>query len=324
MTKPLLEYSIVIPVYNGEPYLADLHSRLTDTFAKITPHYEIIFVDDASTDKSWGILNRLHQSDEKIKLIQLSKNFGQHNATLCGLKYSGGDFIITLDDDLQHPPEEIPKLIEEIQRGYSLVYGRYKKKKHSWFRNFCSALTNKILTDLTDNRFDLTSFRILKGSLAKAIPEAASPNIILDLWLMRVISKTEVSWCEVRHEESDTTHYNFFKLLQIAANIMLNHTVIPLRIATFLGILFSVISFALGFWHFGMYWFGHIDVSGFTTLVLLLTFFFGVLLFVLGIMGEYIAGLFLAVTQAPQYIVKQTAGELFIKDRQAPFFSCQN
>lgn len=298
-------YSIVIPVYNGEPYLSNLCRRLADVLRPVTSQYEIILVNDGSTDGSWEKLLALREGDERIKLVQLAKNAGQHNATLCGFKYCTGEYVITLDDDLQHPPEEIPKLISEIQKGYSLVYGRYKKKKHGWFRNLGSVLTNKILADITDNQFDLTSFRIIKSSLIKSIREIACPGMILDLGLMRFISKEDISCCDVEHDESKTTNYNFWKLLQIAVNIMLNHTVIPLRAATFLGVLFSGVSFALGFIYFLRYLLGHFDVSGFTTIVLLMTFFFGLLLLVLGIMGEYLAALFLRQTQGAAYIEKQ-------------------
>ena len=305
MIKPDIEYSIVIPVYNGAPYLEDLHKRLTDVLEKITHSYEIILVDDGSSDASWQVLCRLGQRDKKIKLIRLMKNFGQHNATLCGFRYSGGHYVITMDDDLQHPPEEIPKLISEIQKGYSLVYGRYDKKKHSLFRNLGSALSNKVLLNISDNKSYLTSFRAIKGSLVKAVRDFSYPSVIVDLWFMRVISKSDISYCEIQHEESATSNYHFGKLVQTAVNVMLNHTVIPIRIATFLGIFFSAVSFGLGFLFFGMYWLGHIDVSGFTTIVLLITFFFGILLFVMGIMGEYIAALFLILNKIPLYIVKE-------------------
>ena len=300
-----VKYSVVIPVYNGEATLIRLYERLTGVLNKITSYYEIIMVDDESTDKSWEILCGLRERDEKVKLVQLAKNAGQHHATLCGFKYCKGEYVLTMDDDLQHPPEEIPKLITEIQKGYSLVYGRYQKKKHSWFRNLGSALTNKLLADITDNQFDLTSFRMIKGPLIQSLQGVAYPGVILDLWLMRFISKGDISYCDVHHEESQTTHYNFWKLLQIAVNVMMNHTVIPLRGVAFLGVVFSGISFGLGVFYFTRYWLGHIDVSGFTTLVLLITFFSGLLLLALGVIGEYIAALFLILTQKPQSIEKQ-------------------
>jgi len=126
-------YSVIIPVYNSQNTLEELFERIDKCFEQHQLKYELIFVDDGSEDHSWQVLRKLKENyNEKIKAIRFVRNFGQHNAVFCGLSYATGEFIITLDDDLQHPPEEIPKLIEKHKKTSSeLVYGFYKKKKHS-------------------------------------------------------------------------------------------------------------------------------------------------------------------------------------------------
>src|SRR3989344_6135073 len=120
------EFSVVIPVYNSEKSLFELYKRITKVMQKQNKSYEIIFIDDCSLDESWKILQNLHKKDKRVKVIQLTKNFGQHNAIICGFSFTKGNYVITMDDDLQHPPEEIPSLIKKINEGYSVVYGQYK------------------------------------------------------------------------------------------------------------------------------------------------------------------------------------------------------
>ena len=141
-----VEYSIVIPVFKSSECLCELYDRLTRVFKKISPHYEVIFVDDASPDDSWITLQQMRFKDHRVKIIQHTRNFGQHKATLCGLKYSKGDFVITMDDDLQHPPEEIPTLIEAIRNNDEIdaVFASYESKQHSWFRNLGANVINAI------------------------------------------------------------------------------------------------------------------------------------------------------------------------------------
>ena len=305
MEKAMIKYSVVIPVYNGAAYLDSLYQRLTRVMEKITFSYEIICVDDCSTDQGWEILTRLRSGDRRLKLIRLSKNFGQHNATMCGFKYCSGDYVITMDDDLQHPPEEIPKLLGEIKKGHSLVYGRYKEKKHHWVQNLGSSITNKVLANITNNEFDLTSFRVIRIDAVRAIVDYGFSNSILDMFLLQTISRNDISYCEVKHDKAEVSGYNFMKLVHIAASIVINHTVFPLRFVTFLGFACSMISFSMGLVYLIKYFFNHIDVSGFTTIVLLITFFSGILLLVLGIIGEYIGMIFLIASKRPQYIVKE-------------------
>lgn len=302
-----IEYSIIVPVFNGERYLNLLHKRISKTFKNITENYEIIFVDDGSLDNSWRAMLELYKKNQKIKIIKLSRNYGQHNATLCGLRNSKGEYILTLDQDLQHPPEEIPKLIEEIKKGYFLVYGRYKSKKHGWFRNFGSLLTNKLLSKIAGSDFKITSFRIIKKEVVPSLDNFDNPNLIIDILFFQVISNREIGWRLVSHHPNYTnkSNYNFFKLLNISANMILNYTIAPLRIASIFGVLFSALGFGIALFYLIRYFLGYTNVSGFTAIIAAISFFSGFILLILGIIGEYLGRIFITINKKPQYKIKQ-------------------
>ena len=157
-----VRFSVVIPVYNSESSLDELLYRLLPVFKAVSVGFEIIFVDDGSKDRSWQKLKELRNKHKHVKIIQLMRNFGQHNALVCGFHFANGDYIITLDDDLQIPPEEIPKLISKIEEGYDIVYGKYLSKKHSKFRNIGSLLIQAVYKKVFDVHNDLSAFRIIK------------------------------------------------------------------------------------------------------------------------------------------------------------------
>jgi glycosyltransferase involved in cell wall biosynthesis len=299
------EYSVVVPVYRGGQTLAALYERLVKVLVSLPGGFEIIFVEDCSPDDSWKVLEELYSKDRRIRLVQLSRNYGQHAATICGLSCSRGRYVITLDDDLQHPPEEIPRLIEEVKKGYSLVYGKYLKKKHGWFRNLGSRLTNKALSRITSSQYDLTSFRVIEGRIARAIVEMGSPNCILDILAFNLIPAGGISFCTVQHDESKQSNYGVLKLVSVSMDIVMNYSVFPLRIASVVGIITSVIGFFCGVYYLVKFFMNQISVSGFTTIVLLVIFFSGIIIFMLGIIGEYLGRIFLTVRKKPLYVVKQ-------------------
>ena len=164
-----IELSIIVPVYNSEKSLPLLYQRLHQTLNKIGKSFECIFVDDGSTDSSWKSLNEILLKDKKVRLIQLTRNFGQHNALMCGFKEAKGKYIVTLDDDLQNPPEEIAKLYQKITEGFDVVYGQYLKKNHSLFRNLGSNLVQFVYRSVFGVHGNLTSFRIIRKEIVSEI-----------------------------------------------------------------------------------------------------------------------------------------------------------
>ena len=169
-------YSVVVPVYNSQKTLQELYERIKNVFEeKINEPFELVLVDDSSKDQSFKQMEKLRQADKRVKIIQLSRNYGQHCALLCGFHYAKGDFIITMDDDLQHPPEEIPKLIQELDNNPELdvVIAKYMVKKHGPIRNFGTYLANKVSSHIfkKDANLQLTSFRIMKRFVVQGILE---------------------------------------------------------------------------------------------------------------------------------------------------------
>ena len=180
-------FSVVVPVYNSEKSLEELYMRIKKVFEENrNGEFELILVDDSSKDNSFSVMQKLHKKDKRVKAIQLAKNCGQHAALLCGFHYAVGDFVLTMDDDLQHPPEEIPKLIQYMDEhdGVDVVIGKYESKKHGIIRNMGTALSNMVSSYIFKKRKDLqlTSFRLMKKfvvnnlcSLNINVPRVVSP-----------------------------------------------------------------------------------------------------------------------------------------------------
>ena len=169
-------FSVVIPVYNSEQSLVELFARLHSVFEQMEKSFEVIFINDASRDNSLNVLLELKRSSNKIIIIDLFKNSGQQNALMCGFNYCKGDYIITIDDDLQNPPEEIPSLFHKIQEGYDAVFGYYDKKNHNKYKNIGSLIIRKLnhpIFDVKDIKF--SSFRIIKKEIINEIKDIRTP-----------------------------------------------------------------------------------------------------------------------------------------------------
>lgn len=298
-----LNLSIVIPVYNSQSTLQQLHKRLTVALTKFGTSYEIIFIDDGSRDRSWNILCDLYKKDRKIRLIQLTRNFGQHNALMCGFAHTKGKYVITLDDDLQNPPEEIAKLVKKIKEGYDIVYGKYKIKKHSNLRNLGSELVQIVYRNIFQLEGNLTSFRIIKAETVREILRYNCNFAFVDGLLAWQTRNT--GYVSVKHDERKTgkSNYNFIRLVTLALNLLTNFSIFPLQLASIVGFLFSFIGIILsGFYFFKKIFFG-IPVTGFTSIMIAILIFSGVQLVTIGLIGEYIGRIHININQKPQYIV---------------------
>jgi len=304
------KFSVVIPVYNSEKTLIELTNRLSDTFSKIMVDYEIILIDDCSSDNSWRILKELHQKNNNIKIIHLQKNFGQHNAILCGLNYAQGDYIITMDDDLQNPPEEIPKLIDKIQEGYSVVYGRYKIKYHSRIENFFSKRFQTFVHWILDipNTVFISSFAILTSDVVKNMIQIKSSYIFLPALVRKSVSANDISNTIVNHHPRiiGKSNYNIRKYLSLSLNLIINYSVLPLLFVGIFGVIISLLSFCYGTYILGRYL---IDptygLMGWNSTMVTLTFLGGMILFSIAIIGEYLRRILTEVSYGQQYIISK-------------------
>ncbi len=309
MTFEKILYSIVIPVYNSGKSLTELYERLTETLTNEKSDYEIIFVDDDSIDNSWQVLTDIREKDKKVKIIQNTRNFGQHLALLCGFRHSKGKYIITMDDDLQHPPEEIPKLIHSIKEDdyYDVVIGHPKRKKHKFFRNFLSNIANSLNSYFFDKPKNLRmgAFRIINRDIIDIIININSPNFVVDPTLF-VITK-RIKNVEVKHDKRKhgKSQYSLGKLFRLGFdNISMNST-LPLKIVSVFGIISAFVSFLYGFYILLRWIFAEITVPGWTSIMLVLLFFSGIILISMGIIGEYLIRIIRATNQNYQYFVRK-------------------
>lgn len=304
----LTEISVVIPVYNSLETLEELFSRLKKTLSDLNKKFEIIFVNDGSRDNSGETLNRLQENHpDEITIIHLAKNFGQHNATLCGMLHSQGDVVITLDDDLQHPPEEIPKLINAYLNGFpDLVYGIPENKKHSLLRNLASFLIRKYGKHIGNTTGTGSSFRLLSKPLVKElIANHHQHFIFIDEvvhWYTANIINIQVGHHERKKGKSG---YSGLRLMGMFFNLIINYTSLPLKAMTYAGFLCALLSFFAGLYFILIRIFYDVPVAGFTALIVTMFFSTGLILLCLGIIGRYFGKMYETLNRKPGFFIKE-------------------
>ena len=301
-----LDLSVIIPVYRSEPTLPDLADRLTAVLDSTGLRCEIIFIDDASPDDSWSVLTSIQaKSPDKIVAIQLMRNFGQHNAIMCGLRHARGRLIVTMDDDLQNPPEELPKLLAAIDKGgFDLVYGQYAGKKHKLWRNLGSALVNTFYRLVFHSKITVTSFRIMRCELAQSILSYDLNYTFIDgllAWNTQRIGTVEVEHHARREGRSS---YSLSKLTVLALNVFTNFSLIPLQLTSALGFVLAFCGLLAGVYYLGLYLTGFIEVPGYASMIVAILVLGGTQLLAMGIIGEYLGRLHLNVNRKPQYTVR--------------------
>jgi dolichol-phosphate mannosyltransferase/undecaprenyl-phosphate 4-deoxy-4-formamido-L-arabinose transferase len=300
-------YSVVVPVYRSERSLRELYERVDKTFENIDGDYELILVEDGGGDRSWEVMRSLRNQNQKVKIIRLTRNFGQHNALMCGFFFASGDYVITIDDDLQNPPEEIPKLIEAIERSdLDVVSGTPEGRKQSWVRNVGS-LTYRWLVSLIFKRqpvFQMSNFRIMKKTVNDDLLRIQTPNPAVGLLLLNITDR--IGHVPVEHRERlyGRTTYTTAKLVRHVFHGILYHSTLPLKWVFFLGLFSMFLAFALGGYYLTLFFLGRIGVPGWMTLVLLVLFFSGAIMFSLGIIGEYLLRITQEVYRVPQYLIR--------------------
>ncbi|MEN6435836.1 MAG: glycosyltransferase family 2 protein [Anaerolineaceae bacterium] len=300
--------SVVIPVYNGSETLAELVDRLTRTFSNISLKYEIIMVNDGSPDESWQVIQSLAAKDPThITGINLKRNFGQHNALLCGVRAAKNEVIITMDDDLQHPPEEITKLLEKLQSGYDVVYGLPTKMPHSAWRNFFSWFTKRSLAKVMGVKTirDISSFRAFRASLKDAFSSFRSPSVILDVLLSWGTNRFGTVFVNEEPRQQGKSNYNFLSLASQALLILTGFSTIPLRFATLVGFFFILFGIAV-FLYVLVVTLTAGSIPGFPFLASMIAIFSGVQLFSLGLIGEYLGRIFDRSMERPPYVSNET------------------
>ncbi len=300
--------SILVPVYKSEETLESLMQRINDTlFPVYKNEYEVIFIEDCGGGKSWNIIEHLKSTyPNNIIGIKLSRNFGQHNALMCGLNYASGDIIITIDDDLQIPPEEIINLIKKHnETNADLVYGTFGDKKHNQVRNLGSWVIKRVFKIVFNAKPDATAFRLITKSLAKKLIEHKQNHVFLDGFIHWHTQNIQYQNVEHKTRQFGSSTYTVKKLLSLTFNLFFNFTVIPLRVITFLGIVFSIISFLIGLYMIYVKIYYGVPVQGYTSLATIILFTSSMMMMSMGIVGEYISRIFMSLNNKPQYSIEK-------------------
>jgi glycosyltransferase involved in cell wall biosynthesis len=302
--------SIVVPVYNSQSTLNELVVRLNTVLTDLCEAYEIILINDGSRDGSWGEICRLSGHDFHVRGINMMRNYGQHNALLCGVRAAAYEIVITMDDDLQHPPEEIHKLLGKLEEGCDVVYGIPVKLPHVFWRNIFSRLTKRILSWVMGipTVRDIGAFRAFRTHLRKAFENFQSPTVILDVLLSWATTKFSTVKVEENPRETGASNYNFGKLFAQAMLILTGYSTGPLRFVSVLGFVFTLFGLALFIFVLISYFTGG-SVEGFTFLASIISLFSGVQLFALGIFGEYLARIFDRSMERPSYVIGEVTGK---------------
>ncbi|TDO89254.1 undecaprenyl-phosphate 4-deoxy-4-formamido-L-arabinose transferase [Halanaerobium saccharolyticum] len=222
--------SIVVPVYNGENSLEELYTSINQTAAANKLEFELILVDDHSPDQSYQEILKLHKQDSRVKGIRLAQNFGQQNAIFCGLNYATGDYIITMDDDLQHRPEDIFLLYQKIKEGYDVVYAIPEERKYNFYRKLGSKLTNWLFNVITPKKDGITvsSFRIITREIMQKIIVSDKSFIYLSAIILQ--EEAEIANVYTRHQQRKygQSNYNFLKLLKLFLQLYIYYHEIPI------------------------------------------------------------------------------------------------
>ena len=301
--------SVVIPVYRGADTLSNLVFRLDAVLSKLDGDYEIILVNDCSPDASWEIINQLVAKYPRVRGVNLMRNYGQHNATLCGVREARFEIIVTMDDDLQHPPEEIPILLAELEKGYDVVYGAPRKLPQGFIRNLLTRVTKVLLARVmgVPSVRNISAFRAFRTRLRQAFTNFSSPTLTLDVLLSWGTSRFTSVQIDIDTPER-RSNYHFIMLVRAALLILTGYSTAPLRLASWIGFLMTL--FGLGvFVYVIIIYFIAGSLPGFPFLASLISIFGGAQLFALGIMGEYLARMFERIMDRPPYVITAQIGD---------------
>lgn len=305
----MVSLSIVIPVYRGAKTIPDLMVALAKELPSIADSYEVIMVEDDGGDDSWAVIQELTKQYPFLRGIKLMRNFGQHAALLCGIRASQYEIIITMDDDLQHPPSEIKKILAKLDEGYDVVYGLPEERHHNAGRSLGSFLVRFALGSImgADAARYVSAFRVFRTYLRDAFRTYESPYVSIDVLLAWGTKKFTFAYVEHRERTIGVSGYTLGKLISLAITMLTGFSVLPLRLASYLGfaltffglvLLIYIIPIRFLIWGIG-------EVPGFTFLASIVSIFSGAQMFTIGIIGEYLARMHFRLMGKPPYAVVQ-------------------
>ena len=307
-----MNISVVIPVYNSSPMLSELVKRLDSVLKGLRDKYELILVNDGSTDQSWDIICSLAEQHIWIRGINLMRNYGQHNALLCGIRAVQYDIIVTMDDDLQNPPEEIPKMIQKLEEGYDVVYGTPQHEQHGLWRGIASHVTKIALkTTMGAQTASMTSaFRVFRTHVREAFANYQGPFVSIDVLLTWGTTRFGAVYVRQDTRQTGASNYTFGKLVRHALNMMTGFSTLPLQLASLLGFAATSFGLAVLVYVLASYLIHGGSVPGFAFLACIISILSGTQLLVLGIIGEYLARIHFRSMQRPSSVIRSTVGHI--------------
>ena len=300
--------SIVTPVYNAAMILPELHARLFRSLSQITDNFEIIMVNDASPQNDWEVIKSIANKDDRVKGINLSKNFGQHAAISAGLEYCTGEWIVVMDCDLQDQPEEIIKLYQKSQEGFHVVVGKRMRRKDFFLVKLFSKLFYNLFNYLTEQNLDnrVANFGIYSRKVIDNVKRYKEKDRSFGLLVALVgFSRVEIEVVHAKRAKGASS-YNFRKKINLAMDHILSHSNKPLKLAVKIGFLFTTGSIIYGFWLIIAYFVYSNVATGWTSLMVSLFFLTGLIIAVVGMVGLYVGKIYDEVKERPLYIIDET------------------
>ncbi|MDP1726475.1 MAG: glycosyltransferase family 2 protein [Bacteroidota bacterium] len=298
-----MNLSVIIPVYNAEK---SIHALVTEILTIYTDETEIILVNDGSNDDSETICEKISNENSNVKFISLRKNFGEHNAVLCGLNYAVGNYAVIIDDDFQNPPSQISILLSEIEKGFDVVFSRYHDKRHNPVRNLMSAINNVVANLLMNKPKELylSSFKIIQKEVVSEIIKYKGPFPYIDGLILRTTNNIGSIYVEHDKRAMGKSNYTFKKLFSLYLNMFLNFSIKPLRIFTVSGFVIFLLGIFLSA-YFIISKLSSQEVPGWTSTVLLILLLSGFQIIFLGLMGEYLGKQYMDQNNTPQWVIKK-------------------
>ena len=311
MTTPAIPcVSVVVPVFRAEHTLAELYRAVVEALSDAAGDFEIIFVEDGGGDPSWSIIAELAAADPRVRGLRMSRNYGQHNALLCGIRAARFDVILTMDDDLQHPASEIAPMLRALTPEYDVVYGTPGQQQHGLLRNLASSLTKAALSSAmgATTARDVSAFRVFRTRLREGFASYGSPSVSIDVLL--TWTTTRFISIQVRHAPryAGVSGYTFGKLVRHAIDLMTGFSTFPLKIASLIGFVFVAFGGLILLVVLVNYMIRSESVPGFAFLASITTIFAGAQLFALGVIGEYLARMHFRSMDRPTYLIAETTG----------------
>ena len=303
------EISVVIPVYNSHECVAELSRQIADALKGID--YEQIMVNDCSRDTSWEEIKKEAEKNPNLLGINLRKNGGQDSAILTGLNYASGKWVVIMDDDLQHSPYDIPALYEEAKKGFDVVYADFESKKQKLWKNLGSWFNGKIseIAIQKPKEIYLSPFKIVSGEVVREMIKFENLFPYIDGLIFQVTRNITQIPIEHHKREMGKSNYNLIKSIRVFLRMLFGFSTMPLNLASYTGFFSAAVGLVLAIVYAVEYFTGKADVTGWTTLVILLLILGGLILVSLGIIGKYLGQVYLTVNKQPKFIVKETVPE---------------